>query len=92
MKFVFSLVKEIADVANSDAARMMGAILLKNFIINKTRVSQILLSHISRMKDMKAFGSQLIQQPGRTSKKHCYQVCRHLLSLSGSKLQTAYRQ
>ena len=39
MKFVYSLTKEIADLSNTEDARMMGAILLKNFIINKTKVS-----------------------------------------------------
>ena len=58
MKFVYSLTKEIADLNNTEHARMMGAILLKNFIINKTKVDilQFLTEMSNRMKDMKASG------------------------------------
>ena len=47
MKFVYSLTKEIADLNNTEHARMMGAILLKNFIINKTKVD--ILQNLAEM-------------------------------------------
>ena len=38
-KFLLSLTKEVADDANNESVRMLSAILIKNLITNKTKVS-----------------------------------------------------